>query len=113
MKHFEIKSYHLKLLKNSCVWWDETEYGSPGIDPKRPYGNSDVISDIARILKIKPKLTDYDDEECLSREQERKLDEIHREMETVLQICLSTQKFKVGKYKKTEKYGKDGWKLVK
>jgi len=50
---FEITREHLKLLKNMYVGWDDCEFGAPNIDPKRPYGNSDVINDIANALSIK------------------------------------------------------------
>lgn len=41
---------HLTLLRRA--WWDwyDCEYGAPAIDPKRPYGNSDVDGDLAELL---------------------------------------------------------------
>ena len=32
------------------VDWNDCEYGAPTIDPKRPYGNSDVEHEIIAIL---------------------------------------------------------------
>lgn len=41
---------HLALLRRACWDWNECEYGAPSMDPKRPYGNSDVEDDLAEIL---------------------------------------------------------------
>ena len=49
-KLFELTEEHIKLLRQMCVSWDDCEFGAPAIDCKRPYGNSDVYSDIAKIL---------------------------------------------------------------
>ena len=43
----------------------EWEYGAPGLDPKRPFGNSDVERDILVILDIDPE-GDDGDAECFS-----------------------------------------------
>lgn len=85
---FVVTSDHLKLLKEMCVGWDDCEFGAPCIDPKRPYGNSDVISDMKEILGKKPK---------------GGLNSLHREMEIVLQILVSNLSISPGKYE-TEQY---------
>lgn len=41
-----------KLLRHSIVGWQDAETGAPGINPKRPYGNSDVVRDIRKILGL-------------------------------------------------------------
>jgi len=51
-RQFTVTDEHLRLLRRACVWWDELEFGAPGIDPKRPYGNSNVFADIAEILEV-------------------------------------------------------------
>ena len=59
---FEIKEEHLKLLNRSYVSWGDSEFGAACIYPKKPYGNSDVENDIAKILgwEIKDdELTDH------------------------------------------------------
>lgn len=48
---FQVTEEQLKLLKHSYVVWWGAEYGAAAIDPKRPYGNSSVESDIAEILE--------------------------------------------------------------
>lgn len=46
----------------------ECEYGAPGLDPKRPFGNSDVERDILVLLDIDPE-GDDGDAECFSSRQ--------------------------------------------
>ena len=119
---FTIKSEHLKLLKHFCVGWDDCEFGAPEIDPKRPYGNSDVYQDMIEILglkKIKEGIYKFQlnkTEWLLKGEDEynlyldgpdeekllKKLDILHKESETALQICLATQKFEIGKFEADE-----------
>ena len=47
---FELKPEHIKLLKAAEWRWEDCEFGAPAIDCKRPYGNSDVITDMLEIL---------------------------------------------------------------
>ncbi|MCK9417448.1 hypothetical protein M0Q97_12480 [Candidatus Dojkabacteria bacterium] len=91
IERFEIKEKHLKLLKNAYVSWDDCEYGAPTIDPKRPYGNSFVEGDIARILgwEINGELSD---------KQYKDASKIHDETRLALQICLYRLKFETGVY---------------
>ena len=118
---FEVKEEHLKLLKNMCVGWQNCEFGAPEIDPKRPYGNSSVVQDIAETLglkKIKGNLSKIElfgkeyfvVEDEMEEELEEVLSKLHRETETVLQIVLNTGMFKAGKYELENEYGID-WKL--
>jgi hypothetical protein len=41
---------HLTLLRRSCWDWNECEFGAASMDPKRPYGNSDVLDDLEELL---------------------------------------------------------------
>lgn len=131
-KQFEIKPEHLKLLQQMVVDYDEEcEFGAPIIDPKRPYGNSAVYQDMLEILglkEIKEGIYEFElngrkwllkgedkyniylegaDEEELIKE----LDKLHRETETALQICLSTQSFETGIFE-AEEYSSE-WKKIK
>lgn len=111
LETFIVKEEHLKLLKNMYVGWQDCETGAPGIDPKRPYGNSDVIDDIHYILN-----GNYIDEDELEEkginysEYVDKLEgeymKLHKDMETVLQIVLHTLSFELGVYEKRG-YGKE------
>lgn len=95
-KMFEVTEEHLKLLKHSYVMWRASEYGAPMIDPKKPYGNTCVESDIAEILGWE----NYNNERA---------EKVHRELEIVLQIVLVTQAFQPGIYYLENEYTTD-WK---
>ena len=119
---FEVKKEHLMLLREACVDWDDCEFGAPCINPKRPYGNSSVYTDMVNILGAHPAGEgvfvlnlfgkDYviygDDKNNLNVENKeliRVLDTLHKETETVLQIVLSTGTFSVGVYRLKSEYG--------
>ena len=126
---FEVKEEHLKLLRRTNVGWDGGEFGAPEIDPKKPYGNSDVLQDMVEIIGMKEvnrntfKFNLFGKEYLISGEDkynlefedqeelEKVLIKLHRETETVLQIVLNTGQFKAGKYELVDEYGID-WKFV-
>lgn len=93
-KTFELKEDHIKLLKRMCVGWQDCEWGAPEIDPKRPYGNSNVYMDIAEIIGIKSPCNMCGE---FTEEQEELMDTLHQETETALQIILQHGP-KPGKY---------------
>lgn len=100
-REFEVTETHLKLLRTACVDWNEMEFGAPSIDPKRPYGNSDVPRDIAEL--VHPEMSDWDDDrrdEWLDGHYEE-LAALHAETGLVLEICLRRGEFKAGRYRKT------------
>ena len=108
--YFTITKQEIKLVQEMYVSWDDCEFGAPSIDPKRPYGNSDVLLDMAEILgflpgdKYKYKEQNQDAyEEMVVVEQEEVLLELHSNMQTVLQILIDNLSLKEGIYKK-EKY---------
>ena len=104
---FTVTDEHLRLLRRAYVSWDETEFGAPEIDCKRPYGNSDVLGDIAEILEIPD--SEWADEEMdpLPDYGQRFL-RLHVETAVALQIALSTGEFRAGSY--TREDGSHGWK---
>lgn len=128
-KLFEIKPEHLKLLQQARTGWDDCEFGAPEIDPKRPYGNSNVYQDMIEILGLKKVkngiykfqlnkrewLLKGEDENNIDLDEENELTDIlfklHKDLETVLQICLSTQKFETGRFEADEY--RDNWKKLK
>jgi hypothetical protein len=89
-KRFVLLPTHLTLLENAYVQWQDTETGAPEIDPKRPYGNSDVPYDVAEILKVDDPVGDEDAAELLL--------DLHRETELALQVVLQTRSFVPGIY---------------
>ena len=98
---FVLTSDHVNLLRRANVTWDVCEFGAPIIDPKRPYGTSDVHSDMAEILAL---LSEQHDDGSFSPATTRCLDELHRELEIALQIVLTTGSFTPGTYVR-EDYG--------
>ena len=129
-KTFEVKEEHLKLLRKMQVEWNDGEFGAPTISCKHPFGNSDVIQDVAEIvcdvkevgneiLKIKWRGEELfikgEDKHNIDFESEPglydALTELYMETEMVLQIVLNTGQFKVGKYELVDEYETD-WKMV-
>jgi len=111
MREFILREEHLKLLRRAIIRWEDCEFGAPAIDCKRPYGNSDVESDILEILKVKPAFTHRDGTYEYSDEQEEYARILHKETEIALQIILIIGKFEAGYYQ-ADDY-KNDWKLVK
>ncbi|MEV8639332.1 hypothetical protein AB0395_47535 [Streptosporangium sp. NPDC051023] len=108
-REFTITDIHLKLLREAEVDWDDTEFGAPCIDPKRPYGNSNVPRDIAELLN--PEVRDWDDtrlDDYLDQHYDE-LTRLHVETGLALKICLRRGEFKPGRYQKVN-WGK--WELV-
>ena len=111
MKKFELTADHLTLLQNMYVEWWDAETGAPGIDPKRPYGNSNVEADIAFMLGwVKSRYEEEETDEI--RELYNKAMKLHEETETALQICLLTGKFEPGTYERTVEWNRRSWKKV-
>lgn len=117
MREFELKPIHLKLLQQMNVEWNDVEFGAPEIDPKRPYGNSNVLQDLAEYMGIRAydkkglfavpvgdtiyfikgedsANLDFETNEDLSIA----LELLHKETQTALQIVLSSQSFTPGIY---------------
>ena len=101
-QYFFVTDGHLKLLKRMYVGWDHCEFGAPAIDCKRPYGNSDVLMDMAEILDI-PVERDSD-----LPDQELRF--LHEEMKTVLQILVFNLGIEGGLYR-AEEYSQE-WSKV-
>lgn len=80
-----ITDAHLNLLARMCVGWCGDEFGAPEIDPKRPYGNSDVYGDLAEILNSNPADDRHRKYSAAERTDMRTL---HEEMRHVLQILV-------------------------
>jgi len=97
MQKFTVTEQHLKLLKKMNVGWDNCEFGAPCINPKRPYGNSSVLVNMADILEMDLFKDEYG-EKYITENQENELTCLHRDMETVLQIVLATETFEAGDY---------------
>lgn len=94
MNWFLLTPQHIALLRKASVVWDECECGAPAIDCKRPYGNSDYLCDVAKVVGLEPDGTwDNWNEENLGM-----MARLHRETETALQVVLSSGSFEPGMY---------------
>lgn len=97
-QQFRVLPEHVKLLQRAYVSWDEGEFGAPAIDCKRPYGNSNAIADIGKILGEVPEEGADTTEERWSSAQEMRFCRLHKETASALQICLRTGQLKPGLY---------------
>jgi hypothetical protein len=102
VSRFTITDDHLRLLRRANVSWDETEFGAPEIDCKRPYGNCDVLRDIAEILEIPDSEWVGEDMDPLPGYEQRFL-RLHVETAVALQIALSTGEFRTGRYMREDR----------
>jgi hypothetical protein len=101
MQRFTVTGEHVALLRRAYVSWNGDEFGAPTIDPKRPYGNSDVEADIFRVLEMQGRGA-FD---CTAEELGR-MRSLHTETQTALQIFLRTGAMEPGTYEASD-YGRD------
>tara|TARA_R110000737_G_C14620887_1_gene493088 strand:- start:4529 stop:5221 length:693 start_codon:yes stop_codon:yes gene_type:complete len=99
---FNLKEEHIYLLSQCYVNWQDCESGAPEINPKRPYGNSNVDSDLRAM--ILDKFGYMADDGTLWK--------LHTDTEDALQIILSTGSFETGLYSKKDKYANKWEKVV-
>lgn len=85
---FTLKVEHLVLLKLAWVQWQDDETGAPEIDPKRPYGNSNVAQDVAEALDLPTPDYDTTSADDYDKWQEEML-ALHKETTVALQIVLA------------------------
>lgn len=97
IKRFTVADEHVRLLRRAYISWDDIEFGAPGINPKRPYGNSNVFADIAEILGV-PDSEWMDAHEELTPDAEWRFLRLHVETAIALQIGLATGEFRPGRY---------------
>jgi hypothetical protein len=108
IKEFTVTDEHLRLLRHAHVFWDEAEFGAPSINPKRPYGNSNVYGDIAEILDVPE--TEWADEDLNpSLDAEWRFLRLHVETAIALQIALATGEFRAGRYVRDDEWDRQHW----
>jgi hypothetical protein len=97
---FTVTEEHIKLLYGAVVSWDGSCFGAPGIYSKKPYGNSDVYADMAKILDIEGLKGEFWDEDIA------RMEKLHKELEKVLEILLHNTEVGItpGLYKRDDKY---------
>lgn len=84
---------HLATLANAFfeqLTMLECEYGAPGLDPKRPFGNSDVERDILVLLDIDPEGKEGDAESFSDRQREYAADLFKVQLIPFLQKAWAT-----------------------
>lgn len=106
-KRFVLTQDHIDLLTSGRVGvdWQDCETGAPAIDPKRPYGNSDVAEDVAEILLWER--TGFEDYLELTDEQRDRALQIHNQTETALEVILNAKTFEPGVYETSSPYSVD------
>lgn len=119
-RRFTVTFEHLELLRHANVTWNGDEWGAATVDPKRPYGNGDVLRDTFGILQAAilggDGRWDHDHDLPVAMTPEQwaveaeRLGRLHRETETVLQIALATGLFEEGVYE-AGMYGRN-WERV-
>ena len=92
-RRFELTADHIKLIRRMNVGWQNCEAGAPEIDPKRPYGNSCMVGDVAEILGW-----EVDEDEGLTDAQRERAEAIHLQTEKALQVVLTAGTFEPGVY---------------
>lgn len=111
LDRFTVTEDHVKLLRAAYVGWDSCEFGAPAIDCKRPYGNSDVLGDIAEILGG-IRHPEFEEDEDWGDEEAESMRKTHAETLTALQIFLCTGTMEPGTYALTKPYNRRSWARV-
>ena len=110
---FEITEQHLKLLQRQTVRFEECgEIGASEVNHKRPYGNSFIEDDMAKILGITGEDVDCEYQNTLSDRQIDYLHRLHIETTIALQICLQHLNFEPGKFVREPKRITGKWKKL-
>ncbi len=104
MKKFTITEQHLKLIKEM---WLVPQTKCPMVDYIRPYGNSDMLGDIAYILGLPAAK-----EGVFSNDQTLYMETLHSECTTVLQICMALLKFEIGTYQQINQHDSRAWEKI-
>jgi hypothetical protein len=95
VRDFTVTDEHLRLLRHAYVSWFDAEFGAPSIDPKRPYGNSNVYGDMAEVLGLADgECQDEAEEDWPPPEAKWRFLRLHVETAIVLQIALATGEFR-------------------
>jgi len=106
IKRFTVTDEHLRLLRRADISWEDWEFGAPGINPKRPYGNSNIYGDIAEILGlVDGNWQDEVEEDWPPPEPEWRFLRLHVETAIALQIALATCEFRPGRYTRGNGWG--------
>lgn len=109
---FELTEQHVTLLRHAYVDWDDCEFGAPAINCKRPYGNGDALTDIAKLLHPEFQSMREGAQMDWMEDNADRLRTVHEETEIALQIVLITGQMQPGRYVRSSSYDRRGWKQV-
>lgn len=110
MERFTLTNEHLLLIQRMSVHFDDSAYdGAPTVNIKRPYGNSDVMNDVAEIIGIEKAEDDYGEKYFPKGTLER-CEKLHKETAKALQVCVAAQSFEAGEYI-SDDY-RDNWRKI-
>lgn len=109
IERFEVTEDHIKLIQRMNIDYNDCcEFGAPCVNPKRPYGNSNVFADINEILGLG---FEEDENGCYNDNQLDIMYDFHSGTTIVLQILIQNiSDFGTGAYER-EKFG-GHWKRV-
>jgi len=98
---FELTADHVTLLRAARVQWQDVETGAPEINPKRPYGNSDVSSDVIKLLgkATFEEVRRFGLYEPYPDDMMFAAGLVHKQTVTALQIVLGCQTFEPGAFR--------------
>jgi len=115
-REFTMTEEHVKLVRAFIIEDEHSEYetGAPWVDPKRPYGNSDVAGDVLEMLGWIGADEDgyFGGSERSDEMWREKALTIHRETQVALQIILNLGTFESGNYRRLEQYDSHTWERV-
>lgn len=105
LERFTLTKQHVDLLRNGNISIDSGPYwGTIGLDCKRPFGNSDIIGDMARIVGIEP--LEDDNENIWPKGTEASMWKLFLELPLALQVILAAGTFEPGEYVSEQYMGK-------
>jgi hypothetical protein len=108
---FDLTDEHVTLLRHAYVNWDDCEFGAPAINCKRPYGTSDALTDIAKLLHPEfSSMREGAQADWLEDNADR-LCSLHEQTQTALQIFLITGRMLPGRYVRSSPYDQRDWRL--
>lgn len=110
---FELTEDHITLLQEMNVRWDTSLFGGPGIDTKRPFGNSGstvIKREICDMLGYESVATDEHGHDVYDHADVEEAMKVYTDLGKALQIVLHCQTFEPGVFE-TPKYHRD-WERV-
>lgn len=99
LRRFTLTSQHVKLLRQSNVRYSgNCEWGYVGLDCKRPFGNGDLVGDMARIIGIESVQTDDGEEHWPPGTRDKMVRMFKDELPIALSVVLAAGTFEPGEY---------------